>query len=124
MTVFTPTKASGSHFYRYQSAERLERLKPIVLEHLLYVPSVAQLNDPADCRPKIKPMLVEEMVTFLKNDYIMRNPVLALDLLPNRRFARVFRCTDWSRSNENCQRSSTLRWNSFVSIPFLDASTT
>jgi hypothetical protein len=81
MTVFTPTKASGSHFYRYQSAEHLDRLKPIILEHLLYVPSVAQLNDPTDCRPKIKPMSVEEMVTFLKNDYIRRNPVLALDLL-------------------------------------------
>jgi hypothetical protein len=81
MTVFTPTKASGSHFYRYQSAEHLDRVKPVILEHLLYLPSVAQLNDPTDCRPKIKPMLVEEMVTFLKNDYIRRNPVLALDLL-------------------------------------------
>jgi hypothetical protein len=81
MTAFTPTKASGSHFYRYQSAEQPDRLKPIVLEHLLYLPSVAQLNDPADCRPKIKPMLVEELVTFLKNDYIRRNPILALDLL-------------------------------------------
>jgi hypothetical protein len=81
MTAFTPTKASGCYFYRYQSAEHLDRLKPIVLEQLPYVPSVAQLNDPADCRPKIKPMLVEEMVTFLKNDYIRRNPILALDLL-------------------------------------------
>ena len=81
MTVFTPTKASGSHFYKYQSAEHLDRLKPIILEHLLYLPSVAQLNDPTDCRPKIKPMCAEEMVTFLKNDYIRRNPVLALDLL-------------------------------------------
>src|SRR5580658_2319293 len=26
-------------------------------------------------------MLVEEMVTFLKNDYIRRNPILALDLV-------------------------------------------
>ncbi|HKV62869.1 MAG TPA: DUF2971 domain-containing protein [Candidatus Acidoferrum sp.] len=81
MTVFTPTKASGSHFYRYQSAERLDRLKPIILEHLLYVPSVGQLNDPTDCRPKIRSMSEEEMVTFLRNDYIRRNPVLALDLL-------------------------------------------
>lgn len=81
MTVFTPTKATGSRFYRYQSAEHLDRLKPIILEHLLYLPSVAQLNDPADCRPKIKPMSEEEMVTFLRNDYIRRNPVLALDLL-------------------------------------------
>jgi len=81
MTVFTPTKASGSHFYRYQSAEHLDRLKPIILEHVLYLPSVAQLNDPTDCRPKIKPMSFEEMVTFLRNDYIRRNPAPALDLL-------------------------------------------
>ena len=81
MTVFTPTKATGSHFYRYQSAEHLDRLKPIILEQLLYIPSVAQLNDPIDCRPKLRPMSEEEMVTFLRNDYIRRNPVLALDLL-------------------------------------------
>jgi len=84
MTVFTPTKASGSHFYRYQSiltAEHLDRLKPIILEHLLYLPSVAQLNDPTDCRPKVRPMFEKEMVTFLRNDYMRRNPALALDLL-------------------------------------------
>ena len=81
MTVFTPTKATGSHFYKYQSAAHLDRLRPVVLEHLLYVPSVGQLNDPTDCRPKIKPMSEEEMVTFLRNDYITRNPVLAIDLL-------------------------------------------
>jgi hypothetical protein len=81
MTTFTPTKATGSHFYRYQSAEHLDWLKTIILEHLLYLPGVAQLNDPTDCRPKIGPMSEEEMVTFLRNDYIRRNPVLALDLL-------------------------------------------
>lgn len=42
---------------------------------------MAQLNDPTDCRPKLKPMCIEEMVAFLKKDYIRRNPVLALDLL-------------------------------------------
>ena len=81
MTTFTPTKATGSHFYRYQSAAHLEWLEPIIRQHLLYIPSVAQLNDPTDCRPKIKPMSEEQMVTFLRNDYIRRNPVLALDLL-------------------------------------------
>lgn len=81
MTVFTPTKATGPHFYRYQSAEHLEWLTPVILEHLLYLPSAAQLNDPTDCRPKIKPMSEEEIVTFLRNDYIRRNPVLELDLL-------------------------------------------
>ena len=81
MTVFTPTKATGSHFYRYQSAQRLDRLKPIILEHQLYLPSVAQLNDPTDCRPKIRAMSDEAMLTFLRNDYVRRNPILALDLL-------------------------------------------
>ena len=81
MTTFTPTKATGSHFYRYQSAEHPDWLKTIILEHLVYLPSVAQLNDPTDCRPKIAPMSEEDMVTFLKNDYIRRNPVMALDLL-------------------------------------------
>ena len=81
MTTFTPTKPTGSHLYRYQSAEHLERLKPIILEHLIYVPSAAQLNDPTDCRPKIRPLSEEEMVTIVRNDYIRRNPVLALDLL-------------------------------------------
>ncbi len=81
MTVFNPTKASGSHFYRYQSAARLDWLKPVILEHLLYVPSVAQLNDPTDCRPKIKPMSGEEMVAFLRNDCVRRDPTLTPDLL-------------------------------------------
>ena len=81
MTTFTPTKATGSHFYRYQSAEHLDRLKPIILKHELYLPSVAQLNDPLDCRPKISPISDEDLVTFRRNDYINRNPVLALDLL-------------------------------------------
>ena len=81
MTVFTPTKSTAPLLYRYQSAEHLERLKPVILENLLYVPSVAQLNDPTDCRPKIRPMSEEEMVTFLRNDYIRRHPMLRLDLL-------------------------------------------
>ena len=54
----------------------------MILDHLLYVPSVAQLNDPAYCGTKIKPLTEKEMVTFLRNDYIRRNPVVALDLLP------------------------------------------
>lgn len=81
MAAFIPIKATGSHFYRYQSAEHLERLRPIILEHLLYAPSVAQLNDPTDCRPKLKVMSEQDIVTFLKTDYIRQNPVPALDLL-------------------------------------------
>ena len=81
MTVFTPTRPTVSRFYKYKSAENLARLKPLLIQHELYIPSVAQLNDPLDCRPKITPMSDEEMVTFLRNDYVRRNPILALDLL-------------------------------------------
>src|SRR6185437_12671246 len=81
VTVFKPTKAIVPHFYRYQSAEHLDRLKPIILEHLLYVPTAAQMNDPADCRPRVKPMSLDDMVTLLKNAYIVSHPILALDLL-------------------------------------------
>jgi len=66
------TKATNLHFYRYQSAARLDRLQPIILRHELYIPTVSQLNDPADGRPKIAPMSVEEMLAFLYN--ASRNP--------------------------------------------------
>jgi hypothetical protein len=81
MTVFTPTTPTVSHFYKYKSIDHLEWLKPLILNHELYIPSVAQLNDPIDCRPKITPMSDADMVTFLRNDYVRRNPILALDLL-------------------------------------------
>jgi hypothetical protein len=81
MTIFTPTKASGTHFYKYQSAEHLDWLRPLILEHTIYVPLATQLNDPYDCRPKLRPLSEDEMVLFLRTDYINRNPVLELDLL-------------------------------------------
>jgi len=37
----------------------------IVLEHEIYVPTVAQLNDPADARPLLAPMSDEQLVNFL-----------------------------------------------------------
>jgi hypothetical protein len=81
VTVFTPIRPTVSHLYRYQGPERLDWLEPVILRHEIYIPSVSQLNDPIDCRPKIAPMSEEELVTFLRNDYVKRNPVLALDLL-------------------------------------------
>jgi hypothetical protein len=65
MTTPTPTKATGSHFYKYSSPDHLEWLKVIILEHELYLPSLSQLNDPADGRPKLAPMSDDQMVSFL-----------------------------------------------------------
>jgi hypothetical protein len=81
MTVFTPTKATGSHFYKYQSAERLERLEPIILKHELYLPSVAQLNDPQDCKPKLAPMSEDQMYAFLLTHFVWNNPTRPLQEL-------------------------------------------
>jgi hypothetical protein len=81
VTVFTPTKPTVPYFYKYKGPERLDWLEPLILWHELYIPCVAQLNDPIDCRPKIAPMSEEEMVTFLKNDYVRRHPIPELDLL-------------------------------------------
>lgn len=61
----TAIKATGSHFYRYQGATHLDRLKPVILDHLLYLPLVSQLNDPADGRPKLAPLTAQEMLRFL-----------------------------------------------------------
>jgi hypothetical protein len=57
--------ATGSHFYKYSTLEYPERLMRIVLEHEIYVPTVAQLNDPADARPLLAPMSDEQLVNFL-----------------------------------------------------------
>lgn len=76
MKIPLPKRATGSHLYRYSSAEHLDRLKPIILDHELYLPSLTQLNDPADGRPKLKPMSEEQMFSFLYEDVVRRNPFL------------------------------------------------
>lgn len=47
---------------------------PIILQHELYIPTVSQLNDPADGRPKLAQMSAKEMLAFLYN--AARNPTL------------------------------------------------
>src|SRR6266852_9055921 len=78
MSVPMPAKAAGSHFYRYSSADHLEWLKEIILKHQLYLPSLNQLNDPADGRPKLAPMSEKQMSVFLISDVVRRNPTLPL----------------------------------------------
>jgi hypothetical protein len=57
--------ATGTHVYKYSSLSHPERLKKSLFEHTLYVPTVAELNDPADGRPLLAPMSNEEMLYFL-----------------------------------------------------------
>lgn len=44
----------ATHFYRYQTCEYLDRLERILFQNELYFPTASQLNDAADCRPRIK----------------------------------------------------------------------
>ena len=81
MAVPTPIKATGSHFYRYASADHLKWLKEIILKHELYLPSLSELNDPADGRPKLAPMSEEKMAWFLISGVVERNPTLPLATL-------------------------------------------
>lgn len=78
MSVPIPVKATGSHFYRYSSSEHLEWLEPIILKHELYLPSLNELNDPADGRPKLAPMSYDELARFLIGGIVERNPALPL----------------------------------------------
>jgi hypothetical protein len=79
MTILTPSRATGSRFYRYSNPEHLEWLKVIILKHELYFPNLSQLNDPADGRPKFLPLSPDQLVSFLYSDFIARNPGLTRD---------------------------------------------
>jgi hypothetical protein len=81
MSVPTLAKATGSHFYRYSSAEHLEWLKDIVLNHELYLPSLTELNDPADGRPKLAAMSEDKLCRYLIAGVCERNPMWPLEKL-------------------------------------------
>jgi hypothetical protein len=69
-----PRRATGSHLYKYSNLANPERLKDIILKHELYLPSLDQLNDPADGRPKLAQMSESDMFDFLCKDFIKRHP--------------------------------------------------
>jgi hypothetical protein len=77
-------QASGSHFYKYSefTAERQEWLKEIILGSQLYVPSVTQLNDPADGRPRLARQSEDDLYRFLYNSpcgVLGRNPHMTIE---------------------------------------------
>jgi hypothetical protein len=58
------------------SHQHLERLKIIVLEHELYLPTLAELNDPMDGLPKLALQSEDEMVSFFRDRYASLHPNL------------------------------------------------
>lgn len=74
-------KSTAKYLYRYSSAQHLERLKTVLLNHELYFPSLAELNDPADGRPKLKPMSEDELTAFLITGFVREHPELPLRVM-------------------------------------------
>jgi hypothetical protein len=89
MSTPIPIRATGCHFYKYSSPERLDRLKVMILEHELYFPNLTQLNDPTDGRPKLAPISDDQITSFLLSDFVRRNPTLPLAALEHE--AKVIR---------------------------------
>jgi hypothetical protein len=116
-------KATSSHFYRYQSPAHLDWLKPVILQHELYVPLVGQLNDPADGRPKLVRLTADQLFSFLYTSN--SNPTLTREaqrdvvsmLTQNIRLHGTEELTRRAAKmlNEHCERyriySLSKRWN-------------
>jgi hypothetical protein len=77
MPIPAPTPATGTHFYKYSGLQRPEQLtwlRTIILENLVYLPTLDQLNDPADGRPVVSQVPNDKMFEFLYK--AGRNPTL------------------------------------------------
>jgi hypothetical protein len=74
MKIPSPIKACGTRFYKYSSAAHLDWLKVILLQHELYLPSLPELNDPTDGRPKLALLSEDQMVSFLHDAWCRNNP--------------------------------------------------
>lgn len=74
-----PAKPVGGHFYRYTgfTPEKHEWAKEVILDHRLYLPTLSQLNDPADGRPHLAPLSESALHSFLLSSpygLVGRNP--------------------------------------------------
>jgi hypothetical protein len=63
-----PKRATTAYFYKYsglQDSDHIAWLKSLILDNQIYLPSLNQLNDPADGRPILKLLSEDEMFEFL-----------------------------------------------------------
>jgi hypothetical protein len=74
-----------THFYRYQSTRHLDWLKPVILEHKIYIPTAKELNDPRECKPRFAKLTHAEIRRFLMESHRERNPCASLDELAKAR---------------------------------------
>ena len=69
----------ATHFYRYCSAKRLDWLEPILLKHQLYFPKPAELNDPAEGRPRLESKSARQTARFFMSVWRSNHPSATLD---------------------------------------------
>lgn len=74
-------RPTGRFLYKYGSAQHLDWLEPIVLQHLLYFPSPPELNDPIDARPDITCGSDDALLRFLANDFLARKQMESPQIL-------------------------------------------
>lgn len=76
-----PVSATDAHFYKYGefTGQKEEWLKEIILEHKLYLPTLDQLNDPADGKPKLADKSEDQLFNFFFHSRLSQNPHMSLD---------------------------------------------
>lgn len=74
--LLDPLKYEGAFFYKYRTVERLDWLKEILLDDTLYFPTAAQLNDPAEARPRLVASSPKALARVLTALYIQEKPDL------------------------------------------------
>jgi hypothetical protein len=80
-TLPIPAPATDAHFYKYAefADQKQEWLKEIILGHQLYLPTLDQLNDPADGRPKLAAISEEKLFNFFYHIRLSQNPNMTLE---------------------------------------------
>lgn len=74
MSIPEPPKPSVPRLYRYQSAAHLEWLESVLLNNEIYIPSVGQLDDSFDARPKFGPTSRDQLIEIAIREVENRNP--------------------------------------------------
>ncbi len=78
MSISIPKLATGPYFYKYSTTEHLDWLKDTILNHSVYFPTLGQLNDPADAKPRLKPVSPDELAAHVYRDYIKGHPGMSV----------------------------------------------
>jgi hypothetical protein len=69
------SRPTVSHLYKYSSCN-LDRLKPIITMSELYFPTPDELNDPAEAKPKLARLSLEQICDYLYDMFVINNPGL------------------------------------------------